>query len=108
MSGTIRGRPDPSPAPLSPSALASERTLVALCPHPRTALLLMVCTFLDSPLFPPRLRSLNMASFLGLRKWHVPCFRTGARPEKGNIIDHAHRRGVSETRSIRHERCRLA
>jgi len=44
------------------------------CPLARTVLPLMVCTLLDSPPLPPHLRWPNMASFLRLLKWHVPCF----------------------------------
>src|SRR5436305_12599123 len=92
----------PSPAPRLPTALASERTPVVLCPRQRTTLPLLVCRKQDSPLFPPRLRSLNMASFLCLLKWHVSCLRTGARSEKESIRASAHRTtdiGIHEKQS---------
>ncbi len=59
--------------------------LLRMCPRQRTAVALVVCTSLDSPTLPSRLRLPNMASFLLLIKWHASCFMTGVSPEKGYI-----------------------
>ena len=61
--------------PRQPPHPAQPGKALPLCPRPRTALPLMVCTLQDSPPFPPRHRWPNMASLLGFIKWHVACFR---------------------------------
>src|SRR5207247_1192379 len=64
-------------SPRQPQHPAQPGTGLPLCPHPRTAMPLIVCRKQDSPVFPLCLRLPNMASFLPLMMWHVSCFRTG-------------------------------
>src|SRR3989449_9159111 len=56
---------------------------------------LMRCRMLDSPTLPRPLRLPNMVSFRLLMKWHVSCFRTGARSKKGYIIENPPRTAVT-------------